>query len=113
MNEILTTGQVLKWLRKSHQISQARLAKTLNLSVSSIYRFEHGGNLGIKEYLGYCAYLKIPAYIPLVICENEKWRLLFYQLKQGDIDVMVFEGLITDMINQIEFARMDILIKND
>lgn len=91
-------GQVLKWIRRTRQVSQSELAKAIQVSRSSIYRFENDGDFSIQNYLNYCNYLQIEAYIPLLICCNASYNNMFKKLQKIDLDFETFEMLMAKIM---------------
>lgn len=90
---ILTVGFVLKQIRKAKNISQKEIAEKLDLSSSSIYRFEKGGDLSFNKYLEYCKYLEIGSDIPLTICNNDKALHLYERICLSGSEKEMFETI--------------------
>ncbi len=119
----MPVGLVLKQIRKSKNISQKKIAEILNLSVSSVYRFENGGQISYDNYLKYCKCLGIFPYIPLIICSNDKVLLLYDKINQAILDKDMFEVILLILIQELNqgiteqiekiFLKLDKKISDD
>lgn len=119
----MPVGLILKQIRKSKNISQKEIAEILNLSVSSVYRFENGGQISYDNYLKYCRYLGIFPYIPLIICSNDKVLLLYNKINQTVLDKDMFEVILSILIQELNqgiteqiekiFLKLDKKISDD
>lgn len=119
----MTIGFILKCLREAKKISQKQLAKTLNISISSIYRFENGGKINFDDYLKYCTCLNILPYIPVIIHNNNKIRQLFNECNNEKFDKDTKEVIISTLIQELsdgvslkieeEFNKVDEIISDD
>ena len=97
----MSIGLVLKQLRRSKNISQSKIAKMLDLSLSSIYRFENGGQISFDNYLKYCKYLEISPYIPLIICSDDKILLLYNKICQSILDKNMRDVILSVFIQEL------------
>ncbi len=111
MEQFLEIGKVLKWIRKTKRISQVELAKQLNLSKSTIYHFEHDGNISLNNYLKYCKCLQIDAYLPLLICGNENCAKLFKQLMKVNLDSEAYAMLMERILIEGTLKETELLVK--
>lgn len=97
----MSVGLILKQLRKSKNISQKEVSQILNLSLSSIYRFENGGQISYYNYLKYCKYLGIGPYVPIIICSNDKMLLLYNKICQTILDKEMFEAVLIILVQAL------------
>lgn len=97
----MPVGLILKQIRKSKNISQKKIAEILNLSVSSVYRFENGGQISYDNYLKYCRYLGVSPYVPLIICSNDKVLLLYNKINQAVLDKDMLEVILSILIQEL------------
>lgn len=97
----MPVGLILKQLRKSKNISQKKIAEILNLSISSVYRFENGGQISYDNYLKYCKYLGVFPYVPLIICSNDKVLLLYNKIKKTILDQDMFEMVLLILVQEL------------
>lgn len=74
----------------------------LELSLSSIYRFENGGQISYDNYLKYCEYLEISPYIPLIICSNDKMLLLYNRICQSILDKNIRDMILSIFIQELD-----------
>ncbi|WP_455682937.1 helix-turn-helix domain-containing protein [Thomasclavelia sp.] len=98
----MSVGLILKQLRRSKNISQRKIAEMLELSLSSIYRFENGGQISYDNYLKYCEYLEISPYIPLIICSNDKMLLLYNRICQSILDKNIRDMILSIFIQELD-----------
>lgn len=108
---VLHLGQVLKWIRRTRQVSQGEVAKAIRVSRSSIYRFENDGDFSIQNYLNYCNYLQIEAYMPLLICCNVSYKNMFRKLQKIDLDFETFEVLMARIMIEETVKETEIMKK--
>lgn len=108
---ILHIGQVLKWIRRTRQVSQDEMAKAIKVSRSSIYRFENDGDFSIQNYLNYCKYLQIEAYLPLLICCNGSCKKMFKRLQKTNLDFEAFEMLVARIMIEGTVKETEMMIK--
>ena len=78
-----------------------KIAEILNLSISSVYRFENGGQISYENYLKYCKYLGVFPYVPLIICSNDKVLLLYNKINQIVLDKDTFEMILLMLIQEL------------
>lgn len=119
----MPVGLILKQIRKSKNISQKKIAEILNLSVSSVYRFENGGQISYDNYLKYCRYLGVSPYVPLIICSNDKVLLLYNKINQAVLDKDMLEVILSILIQELNqgiteqiekiFLKLDKKISDD
>ena len=73
----------------------------LDLSLSSIYRFENGGQISFDNYLKYCKYLEISPYIPLIICSDDNILLLYNKICQSILDKNMRDVILSVFIQEL------------
>ena len=71
------------------------------MSISSVYRFENGGQISYENYLKYCKYLGIFPYVPIIICSNDKVLLLYNKINQIVLDKDIFEMVLLMLIQEL------------
>lgn len=74
----MTTGEVIKTIRRKHNITQEQLGEILGVKKSAIQKYENGGinNLKIDVIRRICTYFKI-----------HPWLLIFPErVEQHDLD---------------------------
>lgn len=119
----MSVGLILKQIRKAKNISQLKIAEILGLSISSIYRFENGGQISYDNYLKYCRYLGVLPYIPLIICNDDKVSLLYCKIMKSNLSREMTELLLTIFIQELNvgieqqiekiFLKLDKKISDD
>lgn len=113
----MSVGLILKQIRKSKKISQKNIAKILNVSVSSIYRFENGGQISFENYLKYCMCLGVFPYIPLIIYNSDKMLLLYNKIKNSalnkDLKEMILSIYVQELSEGILLQIEEIFFKLD
>ena len=97
----MSVGLILKQIRKSKNITQNEIAEVLHLSVSSIYRFERGGNFSYEDYIKYCKYLDVSPYVPIIICNNDKMLLLYNDICQTFNDKEMFDVMLSIFVQEL------------
>lgn len=98
----MSVGLILKQLRRSKNISQRKIAEMLDLSLSSLYRFENGGQISFDNYLKYCKYLEVSPYIPLIIYNNDKMLLLYNRICQSILDKNIRDVILSIFIQELD-----------
>lgn len=93
------------------------------MSVSSVYRFENGGQISYDNYLKYCRYLEVSPYVPLIICSNDKVLLLYNKINQAVLDKDMLEVILSILIQELNqgiteqiekiFLKLDKKISDD
>lgn len=119
----MSVGLILKQLRRSKNISQSKIAEMLDLSLSSIYRFENGGQISYDNYLKYCKCLEVSPYIPLIIYSNDKMLLLYNRICQSILDKDIRDMILSIFIQELDqgideelekiFLKLDKKINDD
>ena len=119
----MSVGLILKQIRKLKNISQKDIAEILNVSVSSIYRFENGGKISFDNYLKYCVYLEVFPYIPLIICNNDKLLLLYHKIYQSNLNREMKDLILSILVQELSegilqhveqiFFKLDAKINDD
>ncbi|MFQ8706040.1 MAG: helix-turn-helix domain-containing protein [Thomasclavelia sp.] len=97
----MSVGLILKQLRRLKNISQGEIAEMLGLSLSSIYRFENGGQISYDNYLKYCKCIGVSPYIPIIICSNDKMLLLYNRICQTILDKDMRDVILSVFIQEL------------
>ena len=109
----MSVGLILKQIRKLKNISQKDIAEILNVSISSIYRFENGGKISFDVF---------PC-IPLIICNNDKLLLLYHKIYQSNLNREMKDLILSILVQELSegilqhieqiFFKLDAKIKDD